>query len=195
MTTCREVIQSAYRRSGIMAMGVNMNEAQAQVGLELLSGMYQNLIVGGMFGRATDKIYDSASDYEAEEGYRIYNTQGATIALPVLVDDPDAPEGTRQPRDGAFITIVNPDAGVPTEQYIYDRSIGKWVGIHSLALSTEAPLCGRYEDHIKNMLAVRLLGESGQPAPLELMRAEGRARLALSNRVDGERRTGVGVFG
>lgn len=192
MTTCRDVIQSAYRRSGIMAMGVNMNEAQAQVGLELLTGMYQNLLVGGMFGRAKDVIYDSLTDHVACEGTRIYNKQGAVITLPVLVED-RCEGGQRQPRDGAFVTIVNPVDGT-TEQYIYDRSLAKWVGLHSLALMTEAPLCGRFEDHIKNLLAVRLLAESGQPAPLELLRGEARARLALSNRVDGERRTGVGVF-
>jgi len=193
MTTCRAVIQSAYRRSGIMATGVNMNAAQAEVGLELLVGLYQNLIVGGMFGRAIDEVYDSATAYEAKEGYRVYNKQGATITLPELVTD-ECNGGMRQPRDGAFITIVNPDAAVPTEQYIYDRSFGGWVGLHSLALATEAPLTGRFDDHIKNMLAVRLLGEAGQPVPLELTRAEGRARLALSTRRDGERRTGESVY-
>lgn len=193
MTTCKTVIQSAYRRCGVLAMGVNMNAAQAAVGLELLIGMYQNLLNGGMFGRATDEVYDSLADYEAKEGTRIYNVQGATITLPVLVRDEDF--GTmRQPRDGAFVTIVNPDAAVPTEQYIYDRSFGGWVGLHSLALETEAPLCGRFEDHIKALLAVRILAESGQPATLELMRDEGRARLALSTRRDGERRTGTGCF-
>lgn len=193
MTTCRAVIQSAYRRSGIMAMGVNMNAAQAEVGLELLVGLYQNLLVGGMFGRTIDEVYDSATAYEAKEGYRIYNNQGATITLPALVTDERTGE-ERQPRDGAFITIVNPDADVPTEQYIYDRAFGGWVGLHSLALATEAPLTGRFDDHIKNMLAVRLLGESGQPTPMELMRAEGRARLALATRRDGERKTGEAPY-
>lgn len=193
MTTCREVIQSAYRRSGIMAMGVNMNASQAEVGLELLVGLYQNLIVGGMFGRAKDEVYDSLTTYEAKEQARIYNKQSATITLPVLVRDEDYGD-MRQPRDAAFVTIVDPDAAVPTQQFIYDRAFGGWVGLHSLALATEAPLTGRFDDHIKNMLAVRLLGESGQPTPLELTRAEGRARLALSNRRDGERTTGTGCF-
>lgn len=191
MTTCREVIQSAYRRSGILAAGINMNASQAEIGLELLVGMYQNLIVGGMFGRATEKFLDSASAYEAEEGQRIFNKEDATITLPVEVrgDDGDM----RQPRDGAFVTIVNPTTGV-ARQHLYDGVIGQWQDIHSLALASEAPLSGRFEDHIKNMLAVRLLGESGQPTPLELTRSEGRARLALSTRRDGERRTGTGVY-
>jgi hypothetical protein len=193
MPTCSEVIQSAYRRSGIMAAGVNMNASQSQVGLELFIGMLQNLIVGGMFGRATDEVYDSATTYEAKEGYRIYNRQSATITLPELVRD-ELYGDMRQPRDGAFITIVDPDITVKTKQYLYDRATAGWVAIHSLVLASEAPLCGRFEDHIKNMLAVRLLGESGQPTPLELIRAEGRARLALSFRRDGERTTGTGCF-
>lgn len=176
-----------------MAVGVNMNESQATVGLELLTGMYQNLIVGGMFGRPVDEVYDSLSEYVATEGHRIFNKQGAVITLPELVYDKCLGK-ERQPEDGAFVTIVNPANASATEQYIYDRSLGKWVGIHSLALPSEAPLCGRWEDHIKNMLAVRLLGESGQPTPLELTRAEGRARLALSSRYDGERRPGRGTF-
>lgn len=193
MATCREVIQSAYRRSGVLALGMTMNELQATVGLELLVGMYQNLIVGGMFGRAEDEVYDSPSDYVAKEGHRIFNKQGATITLPDLVYDRSLGED-RQPHDGSFITIVNPDADTYTEQYIYDRSTGQWVGLHSLALGSEAPLTGRFEDHIKNMLAVRLLGELGQSVPTVLARNEGLARLALANRPDGPRTTGVGVF-
>lgn len=193
MTTCREVVQSAYRRSGILAMGVNMNAAQAAVGLELLIGMYQNLLVGGMFGHAKDVVYDRTTAYEAKEGTRLYNKLGAVITLPVLVRD-ECDGEMRQPRDGAFITIVNPSAEVRTEQHIYDRATGQWVGLHSLDLSAEAPLTGRWDDHIKNMLAVRLLGESGQPTPLELTRAEGRARLALASRWDGERTTVKGVY-
>jgi hypothetical protein len=189
MATCREVIQSAYRRSGILAAGVNMNASQANVGLELLIGMYRNFIVGGMFGRPVEKYLDTDSAYEAKEGQRVFNEGGATITLPTRVMDAGE---YRAPRDGAFIVVVNP-SGSP-QQHIYDAGLGQWQALSSLALSSEAPLSGRFEDHIKNMLAVRLLGEAGQPTPPELTRAEGRARLALSNRQDAERRPGVGVF-
>lgn len=191
MSTCRAVIQSAYRRSGILAAGVNMNETQAGVGLELLIGMYQNLIVGGMFGRPTEHYLDNNTAYEAEENQRVFNEGGATVTLPTVITDADTGK-PRAPRDGTFITVVNP-TGTP-EQWLYDLVQGQWQAIHSLGLSDEAPLTGRFDDHIKNMLAVRLLGEAGQPTPLELTRAEGRARLALSVRRDGERRTGEGVY-
>lgn len=188
MPTAKQIIQSAYRRAGILATGVNMNAPMAEVGLELLRGLYQNLIVGGMFGRTRDVIYDSVSDTVAEEGTRVYNKQSATITLPVLVDD-RCHGGKRQPRDGAFITLVDP-VDERTEQWIYDRSLGRWTEINSLALDTEAPLGGRFEDHIKSLLAVRLLGDIGQPTPPELTRQEGRARLALASQYDGERQPG-----
>ena len=192
MATCREVIQSGYRRSGLLAFGVAMNAAQAQVGLDLLQGLYNNFIVGGMFGRATDYFYDSLTALEAAEGQRIFNKQGAVITLPAQVNDQAIGGGIRAPKDGAFIVVVNP-AGLP-ESYLYDAGLAQWQSIPGLQLSDQAPLSGRFEDHIKNMVAVRLLGESGQPTPLELMRAEGRARMALAYRQDGERPSVKGVY-
>lgn len=191
MPTCQEVIRAAYRRSGILAAGVNMNASQSAIGLEHLTGLYQNLISGGMFGRAVDYYLD-ATEYEAKEGQRVFKSQPATVTLPVSVRDACTGQ-MRQPRDGAFITIVDPVAGVPS-QNLYDRTIGQWVELSDLTLQDNAPLSGRYEDHLKNLLAVKLLGDVDLPMPLELIRAEGRARLALATRPDNERSTGRGEY-
>lgn len=191
MPTCQDIIRSAYRRSGILAAGVNMNASQSAIGLEHLQGLYQNLISGGMFGRAKDYFLDGVT-YEAKEGQRVFKSQPATVTLPITVRD-ECTGQMRQPRDGAFVTIVDPVLGVPS-QNIYDRSIGQWVEITDLGLQDPAPLSGRYEDHLKNMLAVKMLGDVDLPMPLELIRSEGRARLALATRPDGERSTGRGEY-
>lgn len=191
MPTCQEIIRSAYRRSGILAAGVNMNASQSSLGLEHLRGLYQNLISGGMFGRAKDYFLTDLT-YEAKEGQRVFKQNPASaVTLPVSLRNDCG--GLRQPRDGAFVTIVDPVLGIPS-QNIYDRTIGQWVELSELGLQDPAPLCGRYQDHITNMLAVKMLGDVDLPMPMELIRSEGRARLALATRPDDERSTGRGEY-
>jgi len=111
MTTCRDVIKSAYRRSGIMAAGVNLNASQANIGMERLVGLYGSLIEGGMFGRICDKYLDTDT-YTAEEGQRVYQSIPATVTIPTTVVDTGTGL-TRQPLDLAFIIVVDPVSGEP----------------------------------------------------------------------------------
>jgi len=191
MTTCRDVIKSAYRRSGIMAAGTNLNASQSNIGMERLVGLYQNLIEGGMFGRVEDKYLDSAV-YTAEEGQRVYQSVAATVTIPTTVTDKSTGL-TRQPLDLAFIIVVDPVTEVP-EYWLFDRMRGAWSAVHGLTLTSQAPLTPRHDEAIKDLLAEALLEETGQPMPRELLRRVGRARLALATRRVGERKTGTGCF-
>jgi len=191
MTTCRDVIKSAYRRSGIMAAGVNLNASQANIGMERLIGLYQTLIEGGMFGRICDKYLDAAT-YTAEEGQRVYKSVASTVTIPTTVVDTGTGL-TRQPLDLAFIIVVDPTTGEP-QYWLFDRMRGQWAAVHDLTLTAQAPLTPRFDEQIKDLLAEALLEETGQPTPGELLRRVGRARLTLSARRVGERKTGTGVY-
>jgi len=191
MTTCRDVIKSAYRRSGIMAAGVNLNASQANIGMERLVGLYGSLIEGGMFGRICDKYLDTAT-YTAEEGQRVYQSIPATVTIPTTVVDTGTGR-TRQPLDLAFIIVVDPVSGEP-EYWLFDGMRGQWASIHGLTLTAQAPLTPRFDEAIKDLLAEALLEETGQPTPGELLRRVGRARLSLATRRVGGRKTGKGVY-
>jgi len=191
MTTCRDVIKSAYRRSGVMAAGVNLNASQANIGMERLIGLYQTLIEGGMFGRVCDKYIDTVT-YTAEEGQRVYKSVASTVTIPPTVVDTGTGL-TRQPLDLAFIIIVDPVSGEP-EYWLFDRMRGQWAAIHDLTLTAQAPLTPRFDEQIKDLLAEALLEETGQPTPGELLRRVGRARMTLATRRVGERKTGTGIY-
>lgn len=192
MYTCRDVIKAAYRRSGIIAAGVNLNATQANVGLERLKGMYENFVSGGMFGRLVDKYIDTGP-YEAEENQRVFKTDpDLVVTLPTSVIDREN-GGLRQPANFAPIVVVDPEAEGPVI-HVYDRMAGNWLNVMALTLDVRAPLSSAYYDHIVNLLAVRLLDEAGQQIPPELSKAEGRGRLALASRYGEPRKTGVAEF-
>lgn len=191
MSSCQSIIRRAYRKANILAAGVNMNAMQTEIGLEHLQAMYRGLITGGMFGRPRDVFVDTAT-YTAEEYQRVFLSVPGTVTLPSTIDDRCTGK-KRQPRDFAFICVVDPVSHTSTYN-IYDRGTATWTDLNSLVLTQEAPLSGRYEDHVIALLAMRMLGDSDMPIPVELTREAARARLALANRYDDARVTGVGEF-
>lgn len=189
MADCQSIIRRAYRKSNILPAGINMNALQTQIGLEHLRALYQGLITGGTLGRPCDVFIDQ-NTYEAKEYERVFKSVPGTVTLPSSVRG-DC--GMRQPRDFAFICVVDPVAK-SSQYFLYDRGTATWTDVNDIELASEAPLSGRYEDHVVTLLALRMLEDTDQPIPTELYRSSARARLALTNRYDDERRTGVGEF-
>lgn len=191
MSTCQTIIRRAYRRANILPAGVNMNAMQSEIGMEHLRGLYQGLLTNGTLGRPVDVFIDTAT-YEAEEYQRVFQSVPGTVTFPSIIRDKCTGQN-RQPHDFAFIMVVGPGVDTP-KQMLYDRGTATWTDLAVLAMTDEAPLSGRYEDHLVSLLAERMLGDSDIPIPVELYRATARARLALANRYDTARRTGVGEF-
>lgn len=191
MATCKTVIQSAFRRSGIMGAGRNATDTLMKVGLERMQDMYSGMIGSGLLGRFNDVYLAPGSTYVAKEQDRIYiSNNTVTVTMPTTVAD-EQTGVIRTPLDRAAIIQVNPataPAGAPVLQ-IWDAFTGNWISVLGLTLTSYAPFSQRYEDGLKNYLAVHLADEGGYPIRPTLALAAARFRLALATRYDAPRRT------
>lgn len=186
MATVLETLKSAYRRSGLVAAGVNLNQTQTAVGLERLQALYRGMLASGLLGLFTDVYLEDDTAYEANEQERVYNGEVATVTFPVTVLD-DITGKTRAPRDGAAIVVVNPDTNVPVIK-IYDAVLVQWQSIESLTIGVTAPMTHRYDNQIKDLLAVDLLGETPLSPSPKLVRDASLARLTIGSRYDQPRK-------
>lgn len=218
MATCLDIIKSAYRRSGIVAAGVNLNASQVEIGMERLIELYQGGRHTGLFGRFTD-YYLATGDYTAQEWQRIAKVDPTSvITLPTFYsiqtnasdyaftggnftypqeqvgggfNNGTSDGSSRAPYDGAMVVVVDQSTApqFTTAVHIYDAEAG-WIKVNDLSQNDYAPLSGRAERHIKNLLAVDLLGENGQPVDPILLRNASMARMYLGSRYDQPRAPG-----
>lgn len=159
MTTCRDVIRAAYRKAGITALGASISTAQANLGLELLSQVYMDLVQKGTLGRFTDVYKDE--DYTIKEFERVYTTSSSnTITIPTTVTD-EVTNQTRAPLDGAVVQVVGPSQDPVIR--IYDALSAAWENPLGLTLTANAPLCVAYRPDIEALLAALLADENGIP--------------------------------
>jgi len=188
MPLVSDIIQHAYRRSGILPQGVTVSTTQAEVGLEQLQAWYRAQ-ADGLFGAMNDTRLTSSAAYTAKEFDRIINPEGATITLPTTVQDLYSGEA-RPPLDCAIIVIGNIDGegAVTNQTWVYDAPMGNWYDIQSLAEDNYAPLSTRWEDQLKNLLAVRLCDDIGIPVSKVLAHSAGLAKLKLAARHGSKRR-------
>jgi hypothetical protein len=188
MSSVRDTIKSAYRRSGVKAAGANITATEYSTGLERLQGMYTKMVSDGLWGRLTDKMLDNDDDYEAKERERVYNPSGATVTYPVSVIDCESGVA-RTPLDGIVIAVVVP--GSDPEVKIWDAFRGEWQSVMGLTLSSFAPLTTMFDEAIKNFLAVVLADDIGnQPSQL-LLRQAAVSKMAITNRFASKRRPGT----
>lgn len=189
MATCRDIIKSAYRRSGVKAAASNINDVQYEVGIELLQDMYYGFISGGMFGRADDVLVESAT-YTAAENQRIYvGVDPCTVTIPEVFNDRGV---NRRPKAGAFIIHVLYDGTM--KAYLWDAWSQAWVLCSSLALDDVAPLGDEYGESIKNLLAVKIADDVGSPVSPLLLRRAATAKMSLASRFSDERVEGKGYY-
>ncbi len=190
MTTCLTVMKTAYRRSGVLGVGVELTSAQRDVGMDCLQGMFTSMVNGGMFGRLTD--YNAEDDYEAKEGDRVL-ANGFVITLPdTVIDDITGLE--RPPVDGSVIVIVENDTDPFThEVHIYSANRG-WVIANGLGYADVCPLSDSFEEEIKNLLAEQLAGENGIPLTNVLMKNVAKAKLAIASKYSVPRKAARHTF-
>jgi hypothetical protein len=192
MATVLEIIQPAYRRSGVLGAGVTIDKTKKDVGLELLQDLYRDLCNGTM-GQLRDKYLTSNTAYTAQEFERVFNTAAAVVTLPTLVRDfpagpvPYSYESTltansqeRPPCDGCVIQVVVP--GSDPHTHIYDSGRGEWQDIEALALTTFAPLSSRYTNSLRNLLAAYIADDVGTPIGPVLAKRASAAKVAFASR-------------
>jgi hypothetical protein len=187
MSTVLEIISAAYRRSGVIGAGVVIDATKKDVGLERLQALYKDM-AEGLFGRQEDTLLTSATAYTAQEFERVINTAGAVVTLPTTVNDvfQDGSQ-KRPPVDGCVITVVVP--GQDPTMNIYDANRAQWMNLNNLGLTDYAPLSNRWEDGLKNLLAVLLADDVGLPVGPVLAKRAGSARLSIASRYGSKRRT------
>lgn len=148
MTTCRDIITQAMYRTSILALGRTPKAKEAENGMFLLQGLYDDLVMSGSLGGLTD-VYKSV-DYTVNEFERVY-ADGATITLPETIMD-DGVE--RTPADLALV-VVNDGTW---RSYIWD---GSWVELTGLTLDDTAPLATRGQDGLACYLAANWVDTFG----------------------------------
>lgn len=165
MATMREVIRVAWERHSGRYGDVPDGPVE-EAWLRIAQSMYDGWFEAGLFGRLQPKLIDS--DYDAEEGQYLSATEDVTAILPATVEDEDA----RSPRD---LTPIGVTLGEPEQKFIYERGVGDWVAISSLALTDYAPLSGKGLDGLACCIAV----EAGSDRP-EVVRSALRFKNSLS---------------
>lgn len=146
MATCRDVIVRALRMTGVIGRGDEPEADEAQDAMIVLQSLYDQWLIGGMFGRLRD-TYETG-DYDAQAGQRVFVTDGV-VTLPVITDE--CPW-----RDLAAIE-VNDDNG--RKVWLWDRT--EWVRIDNLTMDDEAPLAERGMNGLAACLAMACAEEYG----------------------------------
>lgn len=179
-----DIIQSGFRKSGLIGNGVSIGTREQTLGLELLGAFFRSSLTG-LFGKLTD-VYVTTSPYTAHEGERI--TKGVpvvAVTFPLTVVDADTGQ-TRAPKDGAVIVVVDPTTGVPDAR-MWDAWTGSWQSLimdTTTSLTAYCPMSGRFEQSLSDILSVLILSEGGMPiSPARASRAA-MARQNIATRYD-----------
>jgi hypothetical protein len=210
VATCREIVNGALRKLGKLGAGREARTADATDALESLRGLYSQLINSGAFGRLNDVT--PTANYTARENDRIFrNSEDVTqIDLPELVDDvlpsgwvpqygtrwippSQSVSAQRPPRDCAVVVISDAISG-ETQEYLYDGTQRKWVGLFDLDLDDLAPLSHRDQDGLKSLLASRFSDEFGGEVSPSTSLAARQFRSDLVHRWSMPRQPQYGVY-
>lgn len=179
MATVRTVVQTALRKTRIIASGETPSADEANDGLQALQSLYTSWVSGGLFGRLTNKIADT--EYTAGENERIKVGPNGSVLLPETVED-EWSDG-RLPRNRAVVVVVNPQDDT-TETHLYDAGSGGWIALDALDLESEAPLSNRDVDGLASCLAEALAEDYGTDVGPYTLRRSAAFRTALANSFD-----------
>lgn len=152
MKTCLEVVTKALVKLSQVAVGGDVDNDEAQVGMDALQSIYDEFVGSAVLGVLTDVLIDA--DYEAGENERIQSTGGPfTVTLPTTIVD-DQTGDTRAPRDLAV--VVKADTGIAS---VYSAPSAAWQTLSGLDLTSDAPMSERSFDGLASLLAVRLAAD------------------------------------
>lgn len=211
MPSARDIVNGALRKIGKLAGGREPRAQDSSDALEVLRGLYSQLINSGAFGRLRDVVPTGAS-YMAGENERIFRNSDVTqsIDLPQLVQrdhfgplpydmEPvsypsgDIDNAVRPPRDCAVVAISDAFTGI-TAEYLYDAQRRTWVALLDLGLADPAPLADRDAEGLKCMLAEQLADEFGGTLGEMTVRGAQHFRAALMMRYSSPATVGQTVY-
>lgn len=178
MATCSQIIETAYRRSGVLPAGLAMSSTLSDAGLLALRQWYVEGATTGLFGELEPK-YSEESLVEPKE-YEIWTitNPAATITLPTYVND-DVDLKRRAPIHMAPIVYHVSGQDDPVVN-IYDAYRQAWLNVFDLALGDYAPLSNSHREHLTSIMAVVLADENAvQITPIMVRRVQS-ARFAFA---------------
>lgn len=187
--TCRALINAAFQEAEIIADDEDADDTQAVRGLRLLQQLYKSLFTGGTFGPTIPRLITSA--YTAEDGAAVTVESGTpVVTMPSVIaalTDPlpygeevtgrfpaGADSSNRAPRD---LSVVEQASATAPSLKIYDAQAKSWVELLGLALTSDAPLAGRWQDELTAMLTERI---ARKPVAPEIKLAANRAKLRMN---------------
>lgn len=211
MASARDIVNGALRKIGKLAGGREPRTQDSLDALEVLKGLYSQLINSGAFGRLRD-VTPTGARYIAGENERIFRNSDVTqsIELPQLVardgcgplpydqERVSYPSGDidnvlRPPRDCAVVAISDAFTGI-TAEYVYDGQRRTWAAILDLGLPDHAPLSDRDAEGLKCMLAEQLVDEFGGTLGEMTVRGANNFRAALVHRFSSPASVGASVY-
>lgn len=193
MATLLQVIQSGYRKSGLVAAGVSIGNREKETGLEILRQWFLKALADDLFGQLTD-VYKS-SNYTAGEFERIYKQGAITVTFPATIVDVWTGQ-TRQPLDGVLVVVVDPVTNIPDAR-VYDATRGLWESIliaEDAPMSTYCPMSFRYYTALSDILSALILGENDKPISPIRARMASMGKQSLATRYSSGRGPVPGVY-
>lgn len=172
--TCRDIVNGALRKLGVVRPGSGAKAGEAADALFALQSMYLEWIEGGMFGALSEVV--ATANAEVGENQRVL-AGGYTISFPATVTDALTGD-SRSPSDLAIAIVVT--AGEEPDTRIYDANRAAWVALDGLELGDDAPLAGRGADGLSACLAKRLGEDYGQAITVQTEQSAGRFAAAIS---------------
>lgn len=191
MSTVLEVLTVAYRRSGVLPAGRQVEGIDLDIGVEFLVSCFKSWFHGGMFGQLVDTLKEGEGPYEAKEQQWVKHLTADTITLPTQVLDAGE---YRKPKNGAIIALTDTELGTTT-RYIYDGSKSDWMDISAMTQPNDyVVLTETYDMAIKTMFAVYLADENGLAISPALAKQYAMQKMAFVGKFGQDRRRDVGSF-
>lgn len=166
MATCRDIVTRALVMVGVVARGDTPEAEELNDGMTILQSIYDQWLIGGMFGRLNDKFDEGDTDVAA--GQRVYVSDGIAT-LPDFTDT-----GCRW-RDLAAIEVFDTNG---RRVYLWDRT--DWVRIDALEPTDRAPLSDRGANGLAACVALLYAEEFGAQVGPGAARQAGTFKYALS---------------
>lgn len=147
MATVRDIVTRSLRMAKVIGQGEMADGDELESGVSILQSMYDQWLIGGMFGRLNDRYEDG--NYTAGAGQRIFVKDG-TVTLP------DYSDTQCRWRDLAAIEAFDEQG---RKVWLWDRD--SWVRLDGLDANSVAPLSLRGENGLAACHAILFADEFG----------------------------------
>lgn len=178
--TCRDIVSRALRMTGIIGRSEDAEADELADGMLVLQSMYDQWLIGGMFGTLKDTYYDG--DYDVEVGQRAYISDGVATL-------PDITDTDCRWHDLAAIEVFDTEG---RKVWLWDRNA--WVRLDGLEPGSDAPLSDRGVNGLAACLAILYAEEFGAQPGAGVLTQSRTFKWNLSLKLGSTQDTTAGTF-